>query len=66
MNRVGQRARLRFAQQQVDVFGHDDISVHAHLEVFSHSFETEGKQLVGLAVVEERLSAVTTESDEMG
>jgi hypothetical protein len=36
LDRVGQSMLLRFVEQQVNVFGHDHISVDAQLEAETH------------------------------
>ncbi len=63
---IGQCALLRLAQKQVDVFRHDNISVHPQPETSPHSLQTAWEEVVGSGVVEEWLPPVTTEGDEVG
>ena len=66
MKRVSQRTLFRFAQKQVDVFGHDNVSVHPHPKTLPHSLKGDAEEIVSLGVAEERLPPVTTECDEVG
>jgi hypothetical protein len=65
MNRLGQRAMLRLAEQQVNVFRHHHLSVDAHVEATTHGFEATWEQVVNYGVDEIGLAAITTEGDEM-
>ena len=66
MHRIGQSFRTRLANQQVNVFGHDDVSVNAHLEAQSHAFERLNKEVIDMRRCEVRAPLVTTECEEMG
>jgi hypothetical protein len=43
MNGVGERLLLWLAKQQVDVFRHHHVSVHAHLKAPPHLLQAAGK-----------------------
>ena len=66
MDGVGERAGDRFADQQVDVFGHDNVSVNEHLEAAAHRFEAHEKQIVALGGAEILLPTITTKGYEVG
>ena len=56
---------FRFADQQVDVLGHDDVSVNAPGEAATSAFQTLDEQVVGFGRIEERLPAITTEGEKV-
>jgi len=57
--------RSRFADEQVDVFGHDDVADQSETVAGAHFFEDLHGKVSGADGVEERPSLVTAESDEM-
>ena len=65
MDDVGQRARLRFAQEQMNVLGHDHVSVHEHSEMAAHVFQTGNEEVVSFGGAEVLFAAITTEGDEV-
>jgi len=56
---------IGFAQKKVDVFGHDDISVHPQLKTPAHSLQTHREEVIDSRTVEEGLPPITTERNEM-
>jgi len=52
LDRVGESMLPRFAEQQVNVFGHDHISVDAKLEAAAHAFERGLEDLPGDGIAE--------------
>jgi hypothetical protein len=56
---------LGFSDEQVDVFGHDDVSNHHEVVTAANLFEGLEEQISSGLCVEERTSLVTAESDEM-
>ena len=65
MDRLGERAVVWLAEQQVNVFGHDNVSVDAHVEVMTHGLKAKWEQVVNCGTDEIGLAAITTEGDEM-
>ena len=61
----GGSAFLRFADQKVKVFEHDDVSDDDELILFPDPLQYLEKQVAPLSGSEQRLSAVTTTRDEM-
>ena len=66
MHRVGQSFWRRFADQPMNVFGHDDITVNTHFEAQSHAFEAFDKEVVDVRRCELAVPLITTEGEEMG
>ena len=56
---------FRFTDQQVDVLGHDDVSVNAQTEAATSAFQALHKQVVDLGTVEVRLPMATTEGEKV-
>ncbi len=66
VHRIRQSRTRRFIDQQVNVFRHDHISIDADAEMPSHFFETCDEQVIEIGRLEARLSAGTTEGEEVG
>ena len=49
----------------MNVFGHDDIPVNAHLETQPHAFEAFEKKIVSVRRCELALPLITTEGEEV-
>lgn len=62
---VGQRSLVWLAEQQMDVFGRDHVSVHAEVKAATHPLQTFREQVVDRSAVEFRLPTITTGSDKM-
>src|SRR5882672_7443492 len=65
MHRVGQSFWSRFSDQQMHVFGHDNIAVNPHLEAQSHAFEAFDKEVVDVRRCELAVPLITTEGEEV-
>src|ERR1019366_4161357 len=65
MHGVGQSVWSRFADQQMNVFGHDDITVNAHPETQPHAFEAFEKKTISVRRRELAVPLITTEGEEM-
>ena len=68
LQRLDQRRKrpaLRFAQQQMDVFRHNDVSVHARLVTSADDLQLLLQNAPGLGCAQPWLAPVTTESDEV-
>ena len=63
---IGQRFLFRFADEQVNVFGHDHVSVDTNGKAEARSFETIEEEVVDYGGGELGLSADATESHEVG
>jgi hypothetical protein len=57
-----QSVALWFVHQQVNVFGHDHVSVHAKTVVSAHSLQCIHEGVLWVGALEVRTSAITTES----
>jgi hypothetical protein len=62
---IRQGVPFRFADQKVDVFRHDNVSIDAHAETAAHALKRALKHLSARAIREEGMAVVTTESNEM-
>jgi hypothetical protein len=58
-------ASFRFADQQMNVLGHDHVSVNVHLELAAHALQANGKQVLDRCGREERMPVRTGEGQEM-
>jgi hypothetical protein len=65
MHCVGQCALTGLAEQQVNVLGHDHVSVDAHLELAPHAFQTKREQIVNRDVDKIGPPTIATEGDEV-
>lgn len=65
MDSVSECGRLRFAQQQMHVLGHDDVSVDEHVEAEAHVFQTDEEEIVTLHGTEVLFATITTEGHEV-
>ena len=66
LDRVGEIVLLRFAEQQVNVFGHDYITVDAKFESEAHTLERTPRKLAWASRCREReTTMVTAEGDEV-
>ncbi len=65
LDRVGEIVLLRFAEQQVNVFGHDYITVDAKFESEAHTLERSLENLFGDGRRERETTMVTAEGDEV-
>ena len=66
MHGIGQRSLLRFADQQMNMFRHNHVSVNAHSEAASHVLQTRNHQVIGIRRIEIGSSAIATEGEEVG
>ena len=64
-DRRGQRASFRLAHQQVNVLGHDDITVNEEPVLRRRFFKSLLEHLRCAVLHQKRLAAVATEGDEM-
>ena len=64
-DRCGQSASFGFAHQQVNVFGHDDITEDKEAVLHSRLFECLLEHLCRAVFHQKRLTAVATEGDEV-
>ena len=65
MNGVGERQAVRCTHQQVNVVGHDDVSINAHCEATAHALEAIKEEIASRGIGEVRSAVVAAESDEM-
>jgi hypothetical protein len=65
MNGIGQRAGARLTEEQVDMFGHDDIAVYAQTKVQTGLLKSLQQKSAYRGAVHPRLPAVATEGYEM-
>ena len=65
LDRVGEGAALRLAEQQMNVLGHDDVSEDAHFVSTPDTFQRGRKCLLRFGRVEERASLITGEGNEV-
>jgi len=65
VERIGQEPEIWFAEQQVDMFGHDDVSVDKHAKTPARAFENVDKQIVSIGRVELGTSVITSEGYEV-
>ena len=65
MQSLGERRGQRFADEQVDVLGHDDVAEDFEVVASPGEFEGVEKDIPCLGRVEIRLTAITTEGDEV-
>jgi hypothetical protein len=65
LNRGRKGLALRFAQQQMNVFGHDDISQYDKTITAANAFECPQEEITAPFIVEQWLAPVATERDEM-
>jgi hypothetical protein len=63
---IGQGSVLRFIDQQMNMCGHDHVSVDTHGELAAHVLQTLNEQVARVWGDQVGLSAVATESEEMG
>jgi hypothetical protein len=56
---------LWFAEEEVDVLGHEDVGVEAEVVGAAGSFDDLFEDVLGLGCFEVRKTAVTTEGDEV-
>lgn len=56
---------LRFADQQVNVFGHDDVTNDHELVAFAHALQHRQEQVATARRGEKGLSSITTAGDEV-
>jgi hypothetical protein len=61
----GQVASLRFAQEQVHVFGHDDKSCYIEPVPAAYSFQHDNECVSRLCAFQQWSAAMTTERNEM-
>jgi len=64
-NCIAQQAPLRFAQQQVDVFRHQEVSIDAQSTLTTDTFQRSEKIVAEVFIRQTRLTAITTESNEV-
>ncbi len=62
---IGEHAALGFVDQQVNMLGHDHISVNAKSETAPHTFEGELEDSLGGVGGEQRSPMITGECDEV-
>ena len=62
---IGERAALRLADEQVNMFGHDNVGVNVDPEAPPHSFERELEDSLGMVVTQQRLPVIAGESHEV-
>lgn len=65
LQRLRQALALRLVEQQVNVLGHDHVSVDAETVVAAHSLEGAHESVAGGVVIEIGLSAVAAEGQEV-
>jgi hypothetical protein len=65
LQRDGQFAALRFTDQQVDMFRHDDIAAHEESIPMAGFFQGLEKTIAGTWSSEQRIAVLTTEGEEM-
>jgi hypothetical protein len=65
MESIGQRSDFRLTQQQVNVFGHDHVSVHTQVKALAHALQALREQVVDFRAIEIGLATITTESYEV-
>ena len=65
LDRVGESLQLRLAEQQVNVFGHDDIAVDAKSEAEAHALQRVLENLSGDGCRERGPTMVTAEGHEV-
>jgi hypothetical protein len=60
-----QSAAFRFADEQVNVFGHDHIAANEESVPLAHTFQGLLEDVTGVRVSQQRVSMMTTEGYEM-
>jgi hypothetical protein len=63
--RIGERSPLWFAEEEVNVFRHDDVSVDAQIEGEPDTLEREFENLLWRVLGEGWMTVVATERDEV-
>jgi len=63
---ISDSAELRFADQQVNVFGHYDISINPPTDVTAGVLQAPDKQVAGGRDIEIRLPAIAAECEKVG
>jgi hypothetical protein len=61
----GERAAIGFAEQQVDVFGHDDVAVNDETVTLASFFEDGEEEITIAGVAEKRAALVATAGNEV-
>jgi hypothetical protein len=64
--RVGERSLLWFAEQQVNVFRHDDVAVDAQMEAAPDTLEGEFEDLLWQVGGKKWTPVIATAADEVG
>ena len=65
MHRGGEVLVFRLGNEDMNVFGHDDVSVNASFETLPHVFQANNEEIESIGVAEFRLPPIAAEGQKM-